>query len=87
MKYIINLTINYTGMKKDYKNYDLSPLNDFFNESTTPMQLDYEINELMYEYASCTENADKGFKDNVGTLYMLHNILIEIARLNGETDI
>lgn len=77
----------YKDMKKDYKNYDLSPLNEYFNHGATPMQLDNEINELMYNYASCVNDADECFSRDVSTLYCLHRILIQIAQKAGETDI
>lgn len=51
------------------------------------MQLDYELTELMYNYASCVENAGECFRRDVSTLYCLHEILVEIARIAGESDI
>lgn len=74
-------------MEKNIKNYDLSPLNDFFNISSTPLQLDNKLTELMYNYASCVEKADECFRRDVSTLYCLHEILVEIARIAGESDI
>ena len=74
-------------MEKNIKNYDLSPLNDFFNISSTPLELDNKLTELMYNYASCVNSADECFRRDVSTLYCLHEILVEIARLSEETNI
>lgn len=69
-------------------NYDLSPLNDYFNTTETPLQLVCELMEHIYNYSACvTEDNLGSFLNDVDTLYCLHSVILEIAKRAGEVDI
>lgn len=74
-------------MEKEFKNYDLTALNEFFNESSNPLQLMFELSELLYNYAACVEDTNEIFKKDVGTLYCLHAALADVVRANNLADI
>lgn len=66
------------------KNYDLSPLNEFFNTQMRPAELANSLAKLMFNYASCTENTEQDvFRYDVGMLAQLY-VVIEIGTKAGE---
>ena len=61
------------------KQYDLSELNNFFNEVITPDQLVSELVDLLFDYALCfDEDNVKAFKKGVDTIYILYHELTKI---------
>lgn len=61
------------------KQYDLSELNNFFNEVITPDQLVSELVDLLFDYAlSFDEDNTKAFKKEVDTIYILYHELTKI---------
>ena len=61
------------------KQYDLSELNEFFNEVGTPKQIAAELVNLLFNYASCIDEDNlKLFKSDVSTIYVLYNELTKI---------
>mgnify|MGYP000470588097 CR=1 FL=1 len=67
------------------KNYDLSPLNEFFNTQMRSAEPANSLAKLMFNYASCTENTEQDvFRYDVGTLAQLYDVVIEIGTKAGE---
>lgn len=61
------------------KQYDLSGFNQLFNESLSPRQLADELVQLLFNYASCVDEGNAElFRNDVSTIYIIHQELINI---------
>lgn len=61
------------------KDYDLTSLNDFFNEFMPPKELADQLVQILFNYASCiNEETLECFKNDVDTINLIHRELIKI---------
>ena len=61
------------------KDYDLTSLNSFFNEFISPKELEDELVQILFNYASCVnEETLECFKNDVDTINLIHSELIKI---------
>ena len=61
------------------KQYDLSGFNQLFNESLSPRELADELVQLLFNYALCVDEDNvELFKNDVSTIYIIHQELINI---------
>lgn len=61
------------------KQYDFSGFNRLLNEFESPRQLADDIVQLLFNYASLVDEDSLGqFREDVGTLFLIHNELINI---------
>lgn len=64
------------NIRQAKKQYDLTPINELFNNFITPEQLREELVELAFDYASKVEDGEsKLFKSNMGTIYVVYDVL------------
>lgn len=61
------------------KQYDLSGFNKLLNDYESPRKLADDIVQLLFNYASVVnESTLVQFREDVGTLFLIHNELINI---------
>ena len=66
-------------VEKENKQYDFTSLNKFFNEMETPKQLVEELTQLAFNYAMLVDEDNvESFKDDISTIYVLRDALMDI---------
>ena len=65
--------------KSNKKEYDLSSIQELFNEMESPRQLADDLAQLILNYASLvTEDNIEGFKNDLSTISVLRDALIKV---------
>ena len=65
--------------KSNKKEYDLSSIQELFNEMESPRQLADDLAQLILNYASLvTEDNIKVFKNDLSTISVLRDALIKV---------
>lgn len=65
--------------KSNKKEYDLSSIQELFNEMESPRQLADDLAQLMLNYASLvTEDNIEVFKNDLSTISVLRDALIKV---------
>lgn len=78
------MTTNLEQQRESFVTYDFSSLNQLFNEFATPLELQNELVQLLFNYASMVEDEYlQRFKEDVGTIEILYNGLGEIKYNNN----
>lgn len=65
--------------RSSMKQYDFTSFNEMLNNFITPEELAKNIVQLLFNYASIVDEESLGqFKDDVGTLYIIHEGITKI---------
>lgn len=65
--------------KSNKKEYDLSSIQELFNEMESPRQLADDLAQLIFNYASLvTEDNIEVFKNDLSTISVLRDALIKV---------